>query len=350
MRPILVRVMTDLYVQQIEHTAAERQHFADLVLRFLEATDIPTRANVAEKLAHCPNAPPEIMRRLARDVFTVAETVLRHSNVLGRAEFEEIAAACGGLHADEIAERFVVDRASPAQQAAPFARIAPASEPTECLQMIEEHEASLTMPTITSLEDNAPFDGHELGARFLAADTAVRLAILAAQPSEPKPSEWPIVKSDAALRRLETAALRKRPDDFAREIEQALSVSHDVADHIVKDETGEALVVALKVLEFAPNVVLRILLFLSPHIGESVDRVFELAQLYERVELTAALAIVASWQRLAGERRVAAYQPALAPDATPRGLRDLWGAIADSLEADPAKRPDAHAEKGQGTT
>ena len=70
----------------------------------------------------------------------------------------------------------------------------------------------------------------------------------------------------------------------------------------------------------APDVVLRILLFLNPVIGQSVTRVFDLAKLYDAMTREAALRLVASLRSSGATRRWASYRPVLAKDEPERGL------------------------------
>ena len=77
-RPTLVRVLTDLYVQKPAHSAEEERHYTELALRLINSVDLPTRAAVAQKIAGYAGAPPAVARRLARDVIEVAEPILRH--------------------------------------------------------------------------------------------------------------------------------------------------------------------------------------------------------------------------------------------------------------------------------
>ena len=77
-RPTLVRVLTDLYVQKPAHTAEEERHYTELVLRLIDSVDLATRVAVAKKIAGYAGAPPAVARRLARDVIEVAEPILRH--------------------------------------------------------------------------------------------------------------------------------------------------------------------------------------------------------------------------------------------------------------------------------
>ena len=47
-RPTLVRVLTDLYVQKPAHSAEEERHYTELALRLIDSVDLPTRVVVAK--------------------------------------------------------------------------------------------------------------------------------------------------------------------------------------------------------------------------------------------------------------------------------------------------------------
>src|SRR3954447_16462983 len=67
-RPTLVRVLTDLYVQKPAHGAEEERHYTELALRLIDSVDLATRVTIAKKLGAYERAPPAVARRLARDV------------------------------------------------------------------------------------------------------------------------------------------------------------------------------------------------------------------------------------------------------------------------------------------
>ena len=79
MRPILLRVLTDLYLQRATHTPEDEHYYTELVLRLIEAADVSDRAALAARLAPHPSAPARVIERLARDVLDVAVPVLKHS-------------------------------------------------------------------------------------------------------------------------------------------------------------------------------------------------------------------------------------------------------------------------------
>jgi hypothetical protein len=70
-RPTLLRVMTDLYVQKQMHTEQEEKHFTELALRLIDLVDAGTRAIVANKIAGYPTAPAAVRHRLLKELITL---------------------------------------------------------------------------------------------------------------------------------------------------------------------------------------------------------------------------------------------------------------------------------------
>lgn len=70
-RPTLLRVMIDLYVQKPKHTDQEEQHFTELALRLIDLVDAKTRGIAADKIASYPNAPAAVRRRLLKDLISL---------------------------------------------------------------------------------------------------------------------------------------------------------------------------------------------------------------------------------------------------------------------------------------
>jgi hypothetical protein len=63
-RPTLLRVLTDLYVQKPSHSAEEEAQYVELALRLIDAVDGATRSAVAARLSSYANAPVAVLRRL----------------------------------------------------------------------------------------------------------------------------------------------------------------------------------------------------------------------------------------------------------------------------------------------
>jgi hypothetical protein len=304
-RPTLVRVLTDLYVQKPTHTAEEERHFTELVLRLIDSVDVGTRINVATKLSGYACAPPAVARRLARDVIEVAEPILRRSRVLTAAELDAVVRDFGPTHASVIAAR----AASPpntetvAEHQPQTANVAPAYH----AQSIEESSEL------------------ELAELFFSSDPEGRRILLMSLGSVE--AEMPQrIRPDETIRALEAAALGRDRAGFTRLLESALGLSREQAERIVTDPSGEPLLVAAKAIAMPSVVLQRILMFIDPAIGESVKRVFELASLYERVSADAAHKIIASVRGHEPARpRRPAHRPMYYDDEATRGRR---GALA----------------------
>jgi hypothetical protein len=137
----------------------------------------------------------------------------------------------------------------------------------------------------------------ELCELFFAADGAERRLILlhldyaAIEPAEPD-----VALQQADIRRLETAALRHETETVMRELQRVLGVSGALAYRIVTDESGEPIVAAGKAMNLPTEIMQRIVLFLNPLVGQSVDRVYQLAGLYGEISVEAARRLVALWR------------------------------------------------------
>ena len=54
MRPTLLRVLTDLFLQKPSHTPDDERYYSELALRLIEATDVGARTSLATRLADYP--------------------------------------------------------------------------------------------------------------------------------------------------------------------------------------------------------------------------------------------------------------------------------------------------------
>jgi len=297
-RPTLVRVLTDLYVQKAVHTLEEEQHYTELVLRLIEGVDLPTRAIVARKLASYPAAPQQVIERLARDMPEVAEPILRQSPRLSSVELLSMISEFGPRDAAAIAER------------QPIGDAARGEDGTE---QSSEGDAPLARTAAEDLPAGvSPAAEREprIGDLFFAATREQRRLILVKLAELEPRHDAAFAAAPEVIPRLETAALERRPDAFVHELQNALNISEDLARRIVLDDSGEPLMVALRTLGMRSAVVARILLFLDPRIGQSVERVFDLAGLYDQLAPHAATRLMSALREHSiDRRRTPGYQP-----------------------------------------
>lgn len=262
MRPTLIRVLTDLYVQKLTHTAEEDHYYTELALRLLDSVDVATRIAVATRIGAHLAPPRRVVERLAGDLPEVRTALLQH--------------------AASAMARTVVDPQ-------PKASSATGTKPASLRQNTE------TAPTIIATEVAG-----ELNELFFAADADTRrlillnLHIVAALPATPA-----TITSDSTIgRRLEGAALARKHEEFVQVLAHSLRISREQARRVAGDELGEPIVVAAKALAVPRDLLYRILLFVNTAVGHSVERVHALATLYDEMTNHAAHDLVAVWQAL----------------------------------------------------
>ncbi|MBX6426447.1 MAG: DUF2336 domain-containing protein [Variibacter sp.] len=307
-RPALLRVITDLFVQEPIHTREEIRQYAELCLRLLPAVDGQTRAAVLAKLAAFPATPPWLLEEAQR----VAADPAAAPRVPGN---------------DRLRGQSGASAPAPAS-----ASRAPA-------------DAAFAPPT------TEPETPQSLGERFLRAEARERQALLIRfQDTEPE-AEPPTWMRDRAqtIERLERFAAERNPRGFARELQDSFGLSSRIAAEIAHDDGGEPLLVVAKAIAMPADALLRILLLLNPAVGQSVERVFSLYRLYERLRYAAVAPIMTSWREDSRARLAARFQSIHAEDASParESLRAGF-----RLGGEPAAaRPPANAPtKVQGTT
>ena len=290
-RPTLLRVLADLYVQQPGHTASEAARFAELACRLLASADRPTRMAVAGLVAAYPGTPPAVALALARDEMAIAEPVLRQSKALGAAELHAVLDLNSVAHAIAIAAR------------------------ADLPESVSARIAGRAVASATPADK-----GKELpiAVRFLEADADERRQILAAleRLGPPDSDAWRKAARSSILERLDAAAFRRQPREFARTLEEALGFEADVAERVTNDSSGEPLLVMLRALGAPTEMVARILLLLNPEIGQSSRRVYALTELYSTISEPVAQFLAQGWRGTA--RRQARHMPQVALDASDR--------------------------------
>lgn len=288
-RPTLLRVLTDLYVQTPNHTREEERQFAELASRLIDEVDDATRAAVRTRLAIYPNTPREIAWKLQ----------LKHR---------------------------VEDRAAAPQYAQPRGEDTFEIDPAADLEIVSDPEIPVApaMPgpvrTAAPTMSMQPDDAAKLIEMFLGADSVHRAQMLRGLTSTPLKPSTPVDPRRAALAvtTLEQTAFASDAAGFTAELADALILTSQVASQIVKEPGGEPLACALKALGMPGESYQRVLLFLNPSLGASVMDVYRLARLYEVIDLRTALIMLAAWRGTALAVTRAKYRPALYDDERQR--------------------------------
>jgi hypothetical protein len=220
-RPTLLRVLTDLYVQKPAHSADEETQYVELALGLIDAVDAPTRAAVIASLSTYPGAPSTVLCKLT------------------------------------------------------------GTEPRLPSAFSSTHAAGV----------------NDLIEKFFAAAPEERRLILKNLDGAKAVAHRPASQTSEVVRRLETAALQHNTGEFGRTLERALGIGRELAERVARDHSGEPIVVAAKAIGMNAAVLQRILLFLNPTIGQSVERVHNLARLFDELQPEAAERMLAIWQK-----------------------------------------------------
>jgi hypothetical protein len=364
-RPTLLRVLTDQYLHRRVHTPDEERQYTELTLRLLAETDVPARAAVATRLAAHANAPRAIILRLARDVLTVAEPVLRSSPQLTQSDLDAIARDRGPTYAAIIAGR-ASSQATPQSASRPVAP--PAARSSQAQRATPPRQAPPAAPARTdgrtevsaAVETNTPdpkadmhvemkpeVEAKELYGLFFAADSLERRLILISLEFLPTAAPTlPAAMQQADVWRFESSALQHKTEAVLRELERALGISRRTALRIVEDDSGEPIVAAAKAMELPADVLQRILLFMNPRVGQSVDRVYELAGLYADITVDAARRLIGIWRDADPPDMRIAKHAALWQDAVEQArtaLSDITRRVPTPRRESPAVRPNDRA-------
>lgn len=266
-RPILLRVLTDLYIQKPSHTPEEERHYTELALRLIDVVDVATCATIAEKLRSYTGAPEDVLRRLG-----------------------------------------VASPDTQKQTPPPTAPVDPwLEDDLGIFEPAKKQPASNSTASATT-----PLAGDYVAQRdaFFAADSRERRTILLKLDYAADIQNVPLAQGSNVVRYLEQAALAGRFQEFTTLLQQSLGTSRAITGRIIADPLGEPFAVSAKAMAIPTDAFQRILMFLNPSISHSVDRVYELSDLFEELPLAAALQMVAIWRAADRmEARKASHRP-----------------------------------------
>jgi hypothetical protein len=268
-RPTLLRVLTDLYVQAHAHSGDEERQFVELASRLIDQVDDATRAVVRARLAIYPGTPVEVLKKLGLKPFNPDQRV-------------------------------------------PVAREIPAA-PSAAPPVKAPSEAQLRMATNLSMQPKDAAEINDMFFRASASERALILHNLADTPLRASP-RIPAARAARAIETLEMAAFAADVENFTLELGETLILPARIAAQVVNDPGGEPLACAMKAVDMPSAVFQRVLLFLNPEFGSSVNTVYRLSRLYDRLSERSALIMLAAWRGSTMAVTRAKYRPSLYDD------------------------------------
>jgi uncharacterized protein (DUF2336 family) len=302
-RPVLARVLTDLFVARSFHTREELAQFEALIEPLIAVIDPLAAIAVARKLAPHPETPRTVIEALLRRNDEAAYQALRDTTTLDARTLDILA---------ERGSRFVgVAIASRSTLADATARILAARDETVIdLALARRVDHELPSDVASSLIARARRNPDlarlilawpklrfsQACSLFLDAEPQERLAMAAeatrrAFLTRARPSAFLRADIDAAIREL-VGADRHR---LAAALVAWLGLPRDEAATIVADSTGEALILGLRACGARPESIVTLLLRRGVHLSRSVERIFALAHLARETSATGAATIISAF-------------------------------------------------------
>jgi hypothetical protein len=266
-RPTLLRVLTDLYVQTSKHTIDEERQFVELTSRLIDEVDDATRAAVRGRLAIYPGTPVETLNKL-------------------------------GLR--------------PTRSDQPVSLALAIEPPPETVKANDADKALRSNPSLSM----QPADAADICSMFFGANARERRLILNSLADTPLKASprIPEPRARRAIEALEMAAFVADVESFTFEIGETLILPARMAAQVVDDQSGEPLACAAKALGMPSYIFQRVLLFLKPEVGTSVTTVYRLSRLFDDLSERSALVMLAAWRGSILAAARAKYRPVLYDD------------------------------------
>lgn len=290
MKPVMMRVLTDLFVSKPHHAPDDIAQFAEISARILDQVDEDTLEVVARKLGPHPQTPDTLRDWLMHHGGRTAAALIETSRDVDRAQ---LAAAAQGVVqlAEAVARRADLD----AQLVSLLVR---RPENSVAVALAQNSTVALSAEDMRGFIQRARNDeplARALIARgvepkdaaplFLHAGAELRMEILRTtreigQGAIGAIEEGPL---SPALLDIEKAACVRDWSRFAFALSLRLGVRIEEARKLMGDASGETLALALAAIEAPTSLVTRIFLCREPAIAHSYGAVRHLANLAESV-------------------------------------------------------------------
>ncbi len=319
-RPVLLRVVVDLFARKPHHAPSALAQFEEIVAHLLAQADPEARRIVAEKLARHPATPQALLDRFFREGGEVAQPVLEYGALDGPSLSR--AASWGTAEAAAAVAR------RGALEPALVRELADRPEREVLLALVRNAAAPVDRPMFQYLVRRARGDD-DLAEALLARDGhPLDLAPLFLLASERQRADIVL-----AFRRDDLSPDKRRPTLDARErdmlagveraieaadrdgrdaaLAAALRVPPALVWRLADDPGGEALALALAAVGVSPEFAARLFILSGPAIGQSVAKVRLLTRLVETVPRRTAARIIGAVAGIADLGTRAVSEPEL---------------------------------------
>jgi hypothetical protein len=285
----LLLALTALYAQRPTHTVEEQRQYVELALRLIDKVEAATRAAVARILQRHPDAPAEVVERLggghssrdcdpqgaplsAQDQHSSGDQYF-DSHPPSADDSEGGASCCGA-------------------QSCSIPRPPPPNPPHE-----GEGSRVNAAPNAMALLHAGEAKEGAFGEAFFAASPAERRRLMSLiTRGGGDDVQAPSVDGERLHGKVDAAALQGQTGEFTREFAQLIDSPNSLCERIVNDPWGEPMVVAAKAAGMPIAILQHILLLVSASASYSVERVYDLTELYHGLDGRAARDLLAQWR------------------------------------------------------
>jgi Uncharacterised protein conserved in bacteria (DUF2336) len=327
----LLLALTALYAQRPSHTVEEQQQYIELALRLIDKVEAATRTAVGCILQRHPDAPAKVVERLG------GRPSWQDGDLEGAPHSTQDQHPAGHRHFDgnpPFADRKCPSTPMPSDASAgwqlppPCPPALPLANPPPQAEERREREGKAREGAF--------------GEAFFAASPAERrrlLSLTACRDSDD--DQATLVDSDRLHGKVDAAALDGRVGEFTREFAQLIDVPNSLCERILNDSSGEPMVVAAKAAGMPIAILQHVLLLVSASASYSVERVYDLSELYHGLDGRATRDLLAQWRT---EAKLNHLAPGTEPNraglkrnvrcnAPVESLRSRFGALTERLQA-----------------
>jgi hypothetical protein len=299
LRPVILRVQTDLFVSATHRDKPTIAAFKALASGLLPVVDDDTAALVAKKLAPVADTPESILMLLVERGGEARRAVIEGAGALDAAlivtasrdgtDLSEMRAARADLDAAAVSE--LVSREDASIDAALARNEAVALLGASLDALIERARENTDLAK--TLLARADLPAAHRAALYMAADEAQRAAIrLAVEPlAKLRFGSLPAVDREASETLVDLSMAGDR-DGFADRLAATLRFNRDIELDFARGERHDLLPLALLAAGLGEEDAIRTILTLEPEIARSVGEVFRLVHLFRQTPRATAIYLV----------------------------------------------------------
>ena len=329
-RPVLLRVIADLFAMRTGHTADEIRQFEEISLRLIETAQDSDLLHVAEALVRHDEAPSDVVDLIAVRGGPAACLLLAQCRRLSTLSIDTAASIGSSDQAAAVAARPDLDSAQ-------VRLLASRPELDIARALAANPGAPLERDSLAHLIVKGRIDAEIAQALFRRMPTQPALAALflgltSRQRDVVVSNVKRSLEGDATLstfmdaptsaaRRIEAAVLSQDREALVDALSQGCGCGRDLTAAILADEGGEPLAIALRACGVEATVATRVFLFVDPAMSQSYGKISKLAMLAASTSMDVARMIVNAMAAAPAERTRRAHVPYFDSTAKPLAER-----------------------------